>query len=177
MRESVGFADLSWMVKFDLKGKGLKSLSALGEGVFSWVLGQLHCLVTCDPSAQDKLRERLQGLGRVDSDLALPPPVYVTDVTSVYSHLLLAGPRCRQVLAKLTSLNLSERSLPNLSCGQASLAHVRAVVLRKDLDSLPAYHLLVSREYGESVEDSVLHAGHEFHLSPFGLQAQQLLKV
>ena len=177
VRESVGLADLSWMPKFDLKGYGLKSLPALGEGVFTWVLGQLHCLVTCDPSAQDKLMERLQGLCRVGSDLVLPPSVYVTDVTSVYSHFLLAGPRCRQVLAKLTSLNLSERSLPDLSCGQASLAHVRAIILRKDLDGLPAYHLLVSREYGESIEDSVLHAGHEFHISPFGLQAQQLLKV
>jgi glycine cleavage system aminomethyltransferase T len=177
VRESVGIADLSWMLKFDLKGYGMKSPLALGGGAFSWVLGPLHRLVTCEPSARDGVTERLQRLQAVGSDLSLPPPIYVTEVTSLYAQLLLAGPRCRQVLGKLTSLNLSEGSLPDLSCGQASVANVHAIILRKDLDSIPAYHLLVSREYGESVWDSVVHAGHELRLSPFGLQAQQLLKV
>ena len=40
---------------------------------------------------------------------------------------------------------------------------------------LPAYHLLVSREYGESVWDAILHAGHEFHIAPFGLKALEFL--
>src|SRR5207249_995496 len=44
VRESVGLADLSWMLKFDVKGYGLKNTLALGEGVFSWVLeiGRAH---------------------------------------------------------------------------------------------------------------------------------------
>ncbi len=121
--------------------------------------------------------ERLQGPQAAGLGLSLPPPVYSTDVTSVYAQFLLAGPLCRKVLGKLTSLNLSENSLPDLSCGQSSLAHVHAIILRKDFGGTPAYHLLVSREYGESVWESVLHAGHEFHLSPFGLRSQQLLKV
>lgn len=177
VRESVGLADLSWMLKFDVKGSGLKSPLALGEGAFSWVLGPLHVLVTCNPSARREVMDRYQALQAGGADLSLPPPVYVTEVTSVYAQFLLAGPRCRQVLGKLTSLNLSETSLPDLTCGQSRVAHVHAIILRHDLDGVPAYQLLVSREYGESVWDSVLHAGHEFHLSPFGLQAQQLLKV
>lgn len=177
MRRAAGLADLSWMPKFDLKGYGLKSLPALGKGVFPWVLAPLHFLVTCDPSARQGVVESLEALRVAGSDLSLPPPVYVTDVTSVYAQFLLAGPCCRHVLSKLTSLNLSESSLPDLSCGQSSLAHVRAIILRKDLEGIPAYHLLVSWEYGESVWESVRHAGQEFHLSPFGLQAQQLLKV
>jgi heterotetrameric sarcosine oxidase gamma subunit len=177
VRESVGLADVSWMLKFDLKGYGLKNPPALGEEAFLWVLGPLHCLVTSDPSIQDQVTERLKELRTAGADVSLPPPVYVTDVTSVYAQFLLAGPRCREVLSKLTSLNLSEGSLPNLTSGQSSLAHVHAIVLRKDIDRIPAYHLLVSREYGESVWDSLLHAGHEFYLSPFGLQAQQMLRV
>ena len=177
VRESVGLADISWMLKFDFKGYGLKNPLVLGEGAFSWALGPLHALVTCDPSARREVTDRFQSLQTAAADLALPPPVYVTEVTPVYAQFLLAGPRCRQVLSKLTSLNLSETSLPNLSCGQSRVAHVHTIVMRRDLDRIPAFHLLVSREYGESVWDSVLHAGHEFHLSPFGLQAQKLLKV
>ncbi len=177
MRESVGLADVSWMLKFDLKGYRLKSLPALGEEAFLWVLGPLHCLVTCDPLIRDQMIERLEEFRTAGADLSLPPPVYVTDVTSIYAQFLLAGPRCREVLSKLTSLSLSESSLKNLSSAQSSLAHVHAIILRKDIERIPAYHLLVSREYGESVWDSVLHAGYEFNLSPFGLQAQRLLRV
>ncbi len=177
VRESVGLADLSWMLKFDVKGYGLKHSLALGEGAFSWVLGPLHALVTCSPSRRREVMDRFQVLQTAGADLSLPPPVYVTEVTSVYAQFLLAGPRCRQVLGKLTSLNLSETSLRNLGCGQSTVAHVHAIILRHDLDGISGYQLLVSREYGESVWDSVLHAGHEFRLSLFGLQAQQLLKV
>ena len=177
MRESVGLADVSGMLKFDVKGYGLENTLARGEGVFSWVLGPLHALVTCDPSRRPEVMDDFQRLQTAGADLSLPPPVYVTEVTSVYALLLLAGPRCRQVLGKLTSLNLSETSLPDLTCGQSRLAHVHAIILRRDLNGIAAYQLLVSREYGESVWDSVLHAGHEFHLAPFGLQANQLLEA
>lgn len=177
VRRSAGLADLSWMLKFDLKGYGVKSLSTLGKDAFLWVLAPFHGLVTGEPSARETVMESLQASRVGGSDLSLPPSVYLTDVTSVFAQFLLAGPCCRYILSKLTSLNLSESSLPNLSCGQSSLAHVHAIILRKDLEGIPAYHVLVSREYGESVWESVLHAGNEFNLSPFGLQAQQLLEV
>jgi glycine cleavage system aminomethyltransferase T len=176
-RESVGLADVSWMSKFDLHGHGLESPPAFGPEAFVWVLGQLHYLVTCEPPAGDAVRERLQQTQNVGTDHSLPPPIYMTEVTSVYAQLLLAGPRSRDVLNKLTSLNLFENARGNLTCAQASVAHVRAIVLRKDLKGIPAFHLLVSREYGESVWESVLHAGREFQMTPFGLQAQQILQT
>ncbi len=176
-RESVGLADLSWMSKFDLQGRGLNSPPALAAEAFPWVLGRLHYLVTCEPSAGDAVRERLQQNQNAGADHSLPPPIYVTEVTSVYTQLLLTGPRSREVLSKLTSLDLAENARGNLACAQATVAHVHAIVLRKDLKGIPAYHLLVSREYGESIWESVLHAGHEFHITPFGLEAQKLLEA
>ena len=175
-RASVGLADVSWMLKFDLQGHGLKNPPDLGPEAFSWVLGQLHCLVTCEPAAGEAVRERLEQFQKVGTDASLPPPIYVTEVTSVYAQLLLAGPRSRDVLSKLTSLNLSQEARGNLTCAQANVAHVHTIVLRKDLAGIPAYHLLVSRVYGESVWESVLHAGHEFHIAPVGLQAQRLVQ-
>jgi glycine cleavage system aminomethyltransferase T len=153
--DTAGLADLSWMSKFDLKGSGVEKLPALGEGVRSWRLGPAHLLVTCDPAMQP----------------AFPGAVLVTDVTSVFAQFLLAGPCGRQILAKLSSLNVSERALPDCGCAQTSLAHTHATVLRQDLKSVAAFHLLVARDYGEFVWEAVLHAGHEFHLAPFGLEA------
>jgi glycine cleavage system aminomethyltransferase T len=175
-RESAGLADVSWTSKFDLQGHGLKSPPALGPEAFLWVLGRLHSLLTCEPPSGDAVRERLQQTQKIGADQSLPPSIYVTEVTSVYAQLLLAGPRSGEVLNKLTSLNLSGSLGGDLSCAQANVAHVHTLVLRQDLKGIPAYHLLVGREYGESVWESVLHAGHEFHITPFGLQAQQLLQ-
>lgn len=176
VRESAGLADISWMVEFDLKGQGLRTPPAIGPEARWWELARLHGLLTCEPSARSAVSDTLHKMQSTQADPFAPLPFYVTDVSPVYTHLLLAGPRSREVLSKLTSLNLSESSLKDLSCAQASVAHVHAIVLRQDLKIVPAYHLLVGRDYGESVWESVLHAGHEFHIVPFGLKSQQLLQ-
>jgi glycine cleavage system aminomethyltransferase T len=147
VREHVGLADLSYRTKFDTQTQPRQLF---------WPLGRDHYLVVGEPP--------------------LDPPPGATDVTSVYANLFLAGPQSRAVLGKLTSLNVSDARLANLSCAQASLAHVHSIVLREDIGSLPAFHVLFSREYGESVWESIVHAGHEFHLQPFGLGALALLQ-
>ena len=175
-RESVGLADVSWMSKFNLQGHGLKNPPDLGPEAFLWPLGRLQSLVTCEPAAGAAVKQRLQQFQKNATDAFLPAPIYVTEVTSVYAQLLLAGPRSRDVLNKLTSLDLSESARGNLTCAQATVAHVHAIVLRQDLAGILAYHLLVGRDYGESVWESVLHAGHEFQITPFGLQALRQLQ-
>jgi glycine cleavage system aminomethyltransferase T len=162
VRHGAGLSDVSWMTKLDLKGPGVNALPALGERARSWSLGPNHLLVTCDPDA----------LPAISSSNG----VWVTDVTSAFAQFLLAGPSSRDVLRKLTSLNVSEKALPDSGCGQASVAHVRAIMLRRDLGLLPAFHVLVSREYGESVWDALLHAGHEFRITQFGLKALGMLE-
>ena len=176
IRESVGLADISCVSTFNLQGRGLKNPPELGPDACVWPLGHRQYLVTCKPAARDAVRDRMQQFQRNGADPSLPPPIYVTEVTSVYAQLLLAGPHSRDVLNKLTSLNLSEDARGSLTCAQANVAHVHAMVLRKDLKGVLAYHLLVGREYGENVWESVMHAGHEFHITPFGLEALRLLR-
>jgi heterotetrameric sarcosine oxidase gamma subunit len=171
LSKSAGLGDLSWMTKLDLKGWGLKTPPAVGAAR-AWRLAPQHYLVTCEPPKREALIANLRSFP-ASRDLSLPPPVYITDVTSVYAQFLLAGPRSREILRKLTSLNIS--ALENLACGQAAVAHVHGIVLRDDLKDVPAFHVLVSREYGESVWEAIMHAGHEFQLAPFGLKALEFL--
>jgi glycine cleavage system aminomethyltransferase T len=142
VRKQIGLADLSYRTKFDTRSEPARPF---------WSLGRNHYMVVGEPP--------------------LEPPSGATDVTSVYADLFLAGPQSKAVFGKLTSLNVSDARLPNLSCAQASLAHVHAIILREDIGSVPGFHLLISREYGESVWEAIVHAGHEFHLQPFGLGA------
>ena len=146
LRASAGLADLSHYLKFDLR---------IRPQQHHWSLGGNHYLV--------------MGETPVNS-----PPGAI-DVTGVYANLRLAGTKSREILRKLTSLNVGEAALPNLQCAQASVAHVHTMVLREDLGTMPAFHLLITREYAESVWESIVHAGHEFHLCPCGLEALQML--
>jgi glycine cleavage system aminomethyltransferase T len=147
VREQVGLADLSYRAKFDTKTAPSRPF---------WALGKNHYLIVGEPP--------------------LSPPAGATDVTGVYAELLLAGPWSEAVLSKLTSLNLSDAAVPNLSCAQASLAHAHTIFLREDIRSIPGFRLLISREYAESAWEAIVHAGHEFHLQPFGLGALELLR-
>ena len=160
----VGISDVSWLAKFDVKGPGVPALAGIQGASRFWPLGPRHALVTCPPEAADSARSLLD---------SVQPMLYLTDVTSVYAAFLLAGPRSRDVLGKLTSFH----DLPDRQCGETSLAHVHALILRQDFPKMPAFLLLVSREYGESVWDSVIHAGHEFRIGPFGVRAHEILAV
>lgn len=177
VRKTAGLGDWSWMAKFDLKGFALKTPPALDGPARCWRLRQCHYLVTCEPAARDTVRESIRALEQFAPGLDLPRPVYCTDVTSVYADFLLAGPRSRDVLGKLCSLNVSESALPNLSCGQTALAEVHSILLRQDLGAMPAFHLLVARDYSEFVWDAVLHSGEEFGMTPFGLKTCKLLNA
>jgi glycine cleavage system aminomethyltransferase T len=110
-------------------------------------------------------------------DPPLDAPAGAVDVSSVYANLLLAGPRSRDVLAKLTSLDTSGERLPSGSCAQSSVAHVHCIVARDDLPQAPAYNLLVTRDYAGSFWEALLHAGQEFPLRPFGWEALQRLRA
>jgi glycine cleavage system aminomethyltransferase T len=173
--KAAGLSDLSWMTKLDIKGYGLKTPPEMAVAR-AWCLGSQHYLITCEPPNREIVTCSLLSFP-TSRDLSLPPPVYVTDVTSVYAQFLLAGPRAgprsREILRKLTSLNVY--ALENLGCGQAGLANARSMVLRDDIQGTLAFHIVMGREYGESVWEAFLDAGHEFRLAPFGLAALKLM--
>ncbi len=161
-----GLADVSWLAKFDLKGSGVASLSSVDGGASFWRLGPRHAWIIRDPESASGSRSLFE---------SLQPSVYAADVTSVYAAFLLAGPRSRDILRKLTSLDVSDRALANRQIGQTTLAHVHARIRRQDFPKVSAFLILVSREYGESVWEALFHAGEEFELVPFGVRAREIL--
>jgi glycine cleavage system aminomethyltransferase T len=140
--KSVGVADISYLSKFDLRNKPEQQ---------SWCLSATHYLILSETSSA--------------------VPAEAIDVSSVYAVLRLAGPNSREVLRKLSSLNVSDTVLPNFGCAQASLAHIPGIFLREDIGTIPAFHLLITRDYAESAWKAILHAGHEFRLCPSGVEA------
>ena len=79
------------------------------------------------------------------------------------------------MLRKLCALPLDPRDFPNLRVAQSSLAKVHCILVRRDLGGLPGFDLYVERPYGDYVWRSVIDAGQEFGMVPFGWGAKGLL--
>lgn len=180
----VVLADTSWLDKVEVRGRRLDPVARQVAGATVWPLAAGEVLVTCEPLDMPAVRQAIQ-------DQALPlslgersgegsntesPSLSVTDVTSVYAALVVAGPHSRAVLQRLTALDLSDPAFPDLVCARTGLAHVHATILRQDLGPIPAYWLLVGWEYGAYVWDAVLHAGEALGITPIGLEALHRLR-
>ena len=144
VRAFAGISDASYLAKLDLRGPAVEFPSPARL----WKLTPSHALVT-SPQTIDFL-----------------PSSFTTDVTSVYSAILLAGPKSRDVLHKLTTLNVSDVAMPESSARQTRLAHVNATILRGE-----DFLILNTRDVAEHVWEALLHAG----ARPFGMVAQQQL--
>ncbi len=103
--------------------------------------------------------------------------VRVTNVTHALAAVNLAGPRSREVLAGLTSLDCSSDALGYLDARQAHVAGVPCLILRIGFVGELGYEIHVSSAFGEHLWDALLEAGSGHGIRPFGLEPQRLLRL
>ena len=103
--------------------------------------------------------------------------VRMTNVSGSYAAMNLAGPRSREVLKKLTDADLSSDVMPYLAASECVIAGVPAIVLRIGFVGELGYEIHVPSQFGLHVWESILEAGREFSISPFGLEAQRVLRL
>jgi sarcosine oxidase subunit alpha len=103
--------------------------------------------------------------------------VHVTNVTSAFAAINLVGPRSREVLARLTDLDVSAAALPYLKAARGTVAGLPATILRIGFVGELGYEIHVPAESGEHLWTALLDAGHEFQIVPFGVEAQRILRL
>ncbi len=106
---------------------------------------------------------------------AQDPCAHLLNVTSGLAGLRIAGPAARAILSTLTDMDVGLSALPNLACAETGLARLHAVLVRRDLGSLPAFEVYVSRNYGASLWEALQDAGRSRGLVPCGFEAERLL--
>jgi sarcosine oxidase, subunit alpha len=97
----------------------------------------------------------------------------VTDLTGTFAVIDLIGPGVGALLERLVALDFS--TVPALGVVQGELARVHAVMVRLDHPTLPAYRVLIPREYGDFVWNALGDAGHDLGLTPVGAAAHARL--
>ncbi|XP_078608575.1 dimethylglycine dehydrogenase, mitochondrial-like [Branchiostoma floridae x Branchiostoma japonicum] len=103
--------------------------------------------------------------------------VTITNVTDNMGVLGIAGPRSRDVLAKLTSGDLSEEGFKFLSCQQLSLGGVRVRAVRISYTGELGWELYHAREDTARLYEALMSAGQEFGLGDFGTYAMGSLRL
>lgn len=198
VRQRVGLIDLSTLGKLDVVGRDAgKLLDKVYTNRFSDLrVGRARYGVICDETGiilddgtvsrlahdhyfittttgniefvQEWLEWWLAGSGMC---------VHITNVTGGMAAVNVAGPRARDILTKLTGRDLSNKRFGYMRCRKADVAGVPSLMLRIGFVGETGWEIHFPAEYGEHVWDSIMEAGAEFDIRPFGVETQRVLRL
>jgi sarcosine oxidase subunit alpha len=103
--------------------------------------------------------------------------VEIVNVTGGLAAVNVAGPRAREVMQRLTDLDISNEGLSYLDAREGAIAGVPALVLRIGFVGELGYELHFPSPYGEHVWNKIMEAGEDFGIRPFGLEPQRILRL
>ena len=103
--------------------------------------------------------------------------VSFTDLTNSMGVLVLAGPKSRDVLQKLTRTDLSSAAFPWLSAQQIDVHLAPSIAARVNFVGELGWELHHPIEYQNHIFDALMAAGAEFGLKPFGIRAMDAMRL
>jgi sarcosine oxidase subunit gamma len=92
-----------------------------------------------------------------------------------HAWFMVTGASAPEMFAKICGVDLRPHQFPIGRIAQTSLAKMSGIVIRADLDAVPAYHLLADIASAEYLWGAVLDAMTEFGGGPVGLDALRAL--
>jgi dimethylglycine dehydrogenase len=116
---------------------------------------------------QDYLKKALPGDGSVQFER----------LTTSMGVLVLAGPRSRDVLTKLTHADLSNAAFPWLTGQRISIGAAPVDLLRVNFIGELGWEIHHPIEMQNTIFDQIMAAGVEFDIKPFGIKAMTLMAL
>lgn len=101
----------------------------------------------------------------------------VTDVTSCYGQLNIQGPKSRELLQTLTSIDLSNEAFPFRTAREIDIGFARVLCVRITYLGELGYELYIPAEQATHVYDRIVEAGAAFSLKHAGLKALASLRM
>jgi sarcosine oxidase, subunit alpha len=103
--------------------------------------------------------------------------VEITDLTGALAAVNVAGPRARELLSRITDLDLAPSAFTYLDAKRGPVAGVPCLLLRIGFVGELGYEIHFPSPYGEHVWDAVLESGADLGVRPFGLEPQRVLRL
>ncbi|RLB91535.1 MAG: dimethylglycine dehydrogenase [Deltaproteobacteria bacterium] len=196
VRERVGVLDLSGFSKFEVSGCGaelfLNYICAnkipvkSGKIAVSCMLnqkGNIKCDVTITKIAKDRFFVVAAAAAEkhdLDWMLKLAPKdgsVIIENMTYRYGTLVIAGPKSRDVLSKLTDTDLGSACFPFASMQNIFVNLSPVMALRIGFTGELGWELYHPIEQQREIYDALMKAGEEYGMVDFGLRAMMSLRL
>jgi 4-methylaminobutanoate oxidase (formaldehyde-forming) len=195
-REGVIIMDMSFMSKFMVQGrdagKALNWISANNvdgaNGVITYtqwlnIEGKLEADLTVTKLGDEKylvvVTDTMHRHAETWMKRHFPEGAHavVTDVTSGYGQLNVQGPRSRELLQSLTSVDLSNEAFPFRTAKEIDLGFARALCIRITYLGELGYELYIPSEQAVHVYDLLVETGKKFDLKHAGLKSLASLRM
>jgi dimethylglycine dehydrogenase len=99
------------------------------------------------------------------------------NITNAVGVLVLAGPKSRDLLAKITRSDLSNAAFPWLSGQMIDVGLAPAMAFRMNFVGELGWELHHPIEYQNHIFDAIMKAGAEFGIKPFGIRAMDAMRL
>jgi dimethylglycine dehydrogenase len=194
--EKVGILDMSAFAKYEVTGRGAEAwLESLFANKIPQAVGRIglcHMLTKRGGVRAEftvyktgKQAYYLVGAGafeRHDYDYLekLCPSdgrVKLQKITTQYGVLVIAGPRSRELLQKLTDTDLSNANFKWLTGKKINVGAAQAQALRVNFVGELGWELHHPIEMQNYIFDQVMAAGAEFDIKPFGIRAMDSMRL
>ncbi|MEX0808611.1 MAG: FAD-dependent oxidoreductase [Dongiaceae bacterium] len=196
VRERVGLLDLTGFSKFEVAGPGAEAFldklvanrlpKKVGRTMLAHVLtpkGGVASEFTITRLAEDKFYVvSAANANRHDWDLLQrnaprDGSVRLEDVTLKNGVLVVAGPRSRELMQKVTDTDMSHAAFPWLSGKPIEIGWSPALALRVNFVGELGWELHHPLVYQNAIFDALWEAGKEFDMRPFGIRAMDSLRI
>lgn len=190
VRNGAALIDVSPLFKYDIRGKDSVRLldRLITRNAAKIRLGQVIYTPWCDDQGKilqdgtiQRLEESFFRMTAADPNLhwlednAVGLDVDVEEVTDSIGALALQGPRSREVLNVVSSVDLTD--LRFFYATRTKLDGIDAVVSRTGYTGDLGYEIWVSRDEAERLWDVLIEAGQGRYLVPAGMQALDLARI
>ncbi|WP_017006794.1 aminomethyltransferase family protein, partial [Enterovibrio norvegicus] len=132
-----------------------------------------HYYVTATTSGVDAVYREMKKWNaqwRLDVDIA--------NVTSAFSAVNVAGPNARKVLEKVCEdVDFTPEAFPYLAYREGHISGMPVRLMRVGFVGELGYEIHMPTLFALKVWDSLISAGEEFEMRPFGVEAQRLLRL
>jgi len=99
------------------------------------------------------------------------------NLTNSIGVLVVAGPRSRDLLTKISNADFSNQAFPWLSAQKIDVGLAPSIAMRMNFVGELGWELHHPIEYQNHIFDNLMEAGKEFGVKPFGIRAMDSLRI
>ena len=99
------------------------------------------------------------------------------NLTNSIGVLVVAGPKSRDLLSKISNADFSNKAFPWLSAQKIDVGLAPSIAMRMNFVGELGWELHHPIEYQNHIFDTLIEAGDEFGLKPFGIRAMDSLRI